>query len=130
MCGLGYDVANGALNLYWASDLIHRMLHLPNIAEGVVDHFADDYVNVTALAETNPEESVNNSETLQLFALSVYAYDIAIPGEGCEGLLRTTSLAETPATPVASSAASTASTAIGSAISLAVRCLFLARSQY
>ena len=49
----GYDVANGATNFYWASDLLHRLLHVPKVGEGVVEHYggADEYPGVLALAE-------------------------------------------------------------------------------
>ncbi|PNS16695.1 Multifunctional tryptophan biosynthesis protein [Sphaceloma murrayae] len=121
MCGYGYDVANGALNVYWASDLIHRMLHLPNIVEGVVDHYADDYVNVTALARTRPEETTRNSETLQLFALEVYAFDVAYPGEGCAGVLRTSS-ASTVAASATSSVSASASASMSATASSVSAC--------
>jgi hypothetical protein len=28
MCGMGYDVTNGATNTFWASDLLHRLYHV------------------------------------------------------------------------------------------------------
>ncbi|KAF4552105.1 Peptidase-like protein [Elsinoe fawcettii] len=109
MCGYGYDVANGELNVYWASDLIHRMLHLPNIVGGVVDHFADGYQNVTELAQTRPEETVRNSETLQMFALDVYGFDVSYPGEGCAGVLRAVSSSSAAASATSSAASATVS---------------------
>nr|AAQ87928.1 Asp f 2-like protein [Curvularia lunata] len=39
MCMHGYNVANGPTNYYWASDLIHRLLHLPPVGEGAVEHY-------------------------------------------------------------------------------------------
>lgn len=121
MCGYGYDVANGEMNVYWASDLIHRMLHLPNIAEGLVDHFADGYENVTELAQTSPNETTRNSETLQLFALDVYGFDVAYPGEGCAGVVRSTSSssAAASATSSASASGSASATASGASVSAA-----------
>ncbi|KAF2279793.1 zincin [Westerdykella ornata] len=85
MCGLGYTVANSETNIYWASDLVHRLFHVPKIGEGVVEHYADGYEGALELAKTKPEETVRNSETLQYFALEAYAFDIAVPGEGCLG---------------------------------------------
>ena len=85
MCGFGWDVATGATNFYWASDLLHRLLHIPAVGEGVVEHYAEDYESVLVLAETDSSLSVRDSDTLQYFALEAYAHDIAIPGEGCPG---------------------------------------------
>ncbi|RYP19476.1 hypothetical protein DL765_003316 [Monosporascus sp. GIB2] len=85
LCGFGYQVATGALNFYFGSDLIHRLLHIPSIGEGVAEHYADSYAECLELAVSDPELAVRNSHTLQYFALDVYAYDIALPGEGCTG---------------------------------------------
>ena len=106
MCGFGYDVANGATNLYWASDLLHRLLHVPKVGEGVVEHYAGEYDEVLELAETNSAEAVRNSDSLQYFALEAYAYDISLPGEGCAGKWKPTSSSSAAA---ASSAPATAS---------------------
>ncbi|KAF2679199.1 zincin, partial [Lentithecium fluviatile CBS 122367] len=91
LCGFGYNVANGATNFYWASDLLHRLLHVPKVGEGIVEHYAGEYNEVLELAKTTPEEAVRNSDTLQYFALEAYAYDIALPGEGCAGKWTATS---------------------------------------
>lgn len=92
MCGLGYTVANGATNFYWASDLLHRLFHVPKIGEGAVEHYAGEYDEVIELAQTHSDEAVKNSDTLQYFALGAYAFDIAVPGEGCAGKWTATSL--------------------------------------
>ncbi|KAK5655143.1 hypothetical protein OQA88_6042 [Cercophora sp. LCS_1] len=85
VCGLGYTVADSPLNTYWATDLLHRIFHVPRISEGVVDHFAEDYEDVLVLAKEDPAKSSIDSDTLQYFAIDVYAYDIAAPGVGCTG---------------------------------------------
>ena len=85
MCGLGYTVAGYKTNFYWASDLLHRLFHIPKVGEGAVEHYAGDYSEVLELAKTHSDEAVRNSDTLQYFALEVYAYDIAVPGVGCAG---------------------------------------------
>lgn len=85
MCGLGYNVANSPTNFYFASDLLHRLYHIPKVGEGAVEHYAGEYDECLELAETNPEEAVKNSDSLQYFALEAYAFDIAVPGEGCAG---------------------------------------------
>lgn len=85
MCGYGYTVAGGALASFFASDLIHRLFHTDKIGEGTVFHYADTYDECLQLAVEAPEEAVRNAHTLQYFALDVYAYDIANPGQGCTG---------------------------------------------
>ena len=91
MCGHGYTVSNSATNFYFASDLLHRLYHIPKIGEGAVEHYASEYDEVIELAQTHPEKTVRNSDTLQYFALEAYAFDIAVPGEGCVGKWMATS---------------------------------------
>lgn len=85
MCAYGFTVAQGALSFYFGSDLIHRLLHMPSVGEGVAEHFADSYTECLELARTEPAQAVRNSHTLQYFALDAYAFDVAVPGEGCTG---------------------------------------------
>lgn len=88
MCMFGWDAATGATNFYWASDLMHRLFHVPKIGEGVVGHYSaedDEHAAVITLATENATYAVRNSDTLQFFALEVYAHDIAVPGLGCPG---------------------------------------------
>ena len=85
MCNLGYTVAGSPLNTIWAVDLLHRVFHVPTISEEVVDHYADDYESVLALAKEDPSKSALDSNALQFFAIDVWAYDIAAPGVGCTG---------------------------------------------
>ncbi|KAL2151194.1 hypothetical protein VTH82DRAFT_6292 [Thermothelomyces myriococcoides] len=85
VCGLGYTVAGSPLNTFWATDLLHRIFHVPKISEGVVEHYAEDYEGVLELAATDPARAAIDSNTLQYFAIDVYAYDIAAPGKGCTG---------------------------------------------
>jgi hypothetical protein len=117
----GYDVANGATNYYWASDLLHRLLHIPKVGEGVVEHYIDEesekYPGVLDLAKNNSTFAARNSDTLQYFALEVYAHDIAIPGVGCPGTY--TPLDES-STAAATSTASGAASASASATDAAV----------
>lgn len=91
MCGLGYNVANSPTNFYFASDLLHRLFHIPKVGEGAVEHYAGEYDTSLELAKTNPEQAVRNSDTLQYFALEAYAFDVAVPGEGCAGKFTPTS---------------------------------------
>jgi hypothetical protein len=127
MCMLGYDVANGATNTFWASDLLHRLLHLPPIGEGVVEHYNDEeeekYPGTIALAKNNATYAVRNSDTLQYFALEAYAHDIVVPGIGCPGtytpLEEESTAAATSTASVAASASSTPASASAVATSSA-----------
>lgn len=83
MCALGYDVSTSANNLFWSSDLLHRLWHTDIVGQKVVDHYADTYEDCLELALTDPDEAVMNSASLRFYALEVYAYDIALPGVGC-----------------------------------------------
>jgi hypothetical protein len=86
MCARGFTIAGGKINQYWASDLMHRLFHIPTVSEGIIDHVADGYTNILELAAgVNYTEAARNSASLQYFALEAYAYDIAVPGEGCLG---------------------------------------------
>jgi hypothetical protein len=110
VCGLGYNVANSPTNFYWASDLLHRLYHVPKIGEGAVEHYAGEYDECLELAQTHPEESVRNSDSLQYFALEAYAFDIAVPGEGCAGIFTpTTSVEVASSTSVAAATSEVAS---------------------
>lgn len=73
------------LNTFWASDLLHRVFHIPAISEGIVEHFTEDYAALLQQAKDEPEKSAIDSDALQYFAIDVYAFDIAAPGEGCTG---------------------------------------------
>ncbi len=108
LCGYGYQVVTGKLNFHFGSDLIHRLLHIPSIGEGVAEHYADTYSECLELAVSDPALAVRNSHTLQYFALDVYAYDIALPGEGCTGR-EPESSAESSITPTATATETTPS---------------------
>jgi hypothetical protein len=82
---MGYTISGSETNTFWASDLLHRLYHLPAIGQNWVDHYADGYHEVIELATENVTLSTHDSETLQYFALEVYAHDISIPGIGCPG---------------------------------------------
>ncbi|EAT89727.1 hypothetical protein HBH56_018760 [Parastagonospora nodorum] len=92
LCGFGWTVATGATNFYWAGDLLHRLLHIPKVGEGVVEHYSvGKYPGVLELAKENSTYAVRDSDTLQYFALEAYAQDIAVPGVGCAGKYTATS---------------------------------------
>lgn len=85
VCGLGFTVASSPLNTFWATDLLHRILHVPDISEGIVDHYAEDYHDALHQAKEDPALSQIDSDVLQYFAIDVFAYDVAAPGIGCTG---------------------------------------------
>ncbi|EHL00472.1 putative Major allergen Asp f 2 [Glarea lozoyensis 74030] len=56
------------------------------VGEGLVEHHADGYHGCVELAAgENYTLAASNSATLSYFAIEAYAYDIAVPGEGCLG---------------------------------------------
>lgn len=85
MCSRGYTVSKSPLNLFWASDLLHRMFHVPTISEGRIEHVAgaDGYDGSLELAMSGEPRAVENSDSLQYFALEVFAERVAEPGIGC-----------------------------------------------
>lgn len=86
MCALGYTVAGSKSNTFWASDLMHRLYHMPTLGEGAVEHFTEDYADIFEMVdEGNTTLLTRDSNTLQYFALEAYAHDIAVPGKGCPG---------------------------------------------
>lgn len=82
---MGYTVIDSPLNTFWATDLLHRILHVPTISLGIVDHFTEDYAEMLELAQTDSAKTAIDSDALQYFAIDVWAYDIAAPGVGCSG---------------------------------------------
>ncbi|GAM43962.1 Asp F2 homolog [Talaromyces pinophilus] len=110
MCSQSYTVAGSETNTFWASDLMHRLYHVPAVGQAYVDHFADGYDEVIALAKSNGTESTHDSEALQYFALEAYAFDIAVPGVGCAGESKGHDHGHDTGSPSTSSTSSTATT--------------------
>lgn len=111
MCALGYNVAESPTNTFWASDLMHRLYHMPAVGGAYIEHYAEDYAEVIELAAGNETYSTHDSDTLQYFALEVYAYDIAVPGVGCPGP-RSIAISSQTATATAAPAPSSSATAV------------------
>lgn len=108
MCALGYNVAESETNTFWASDLIHRLYHIPAFGEAHVEHYAEEgYEGVLELAQHNATWSTRDSDAIQYFALEVYAYDIAVPGVGCPGPSNATTSGEEPVVSATSPSATT-----------------------
>lgn len=124
----GYNVANSPANTFWASDLLHRLFHLPKVGEGAVGHYGTEtkYSGVLDLPKENSTYAVRNSDTLQYFALEVYAHDVAVPGIGCPGTFTATPTgtadATSEATVAASSTVATPSDATASTTAAAEAC--------
>ncbi|KAF1810518.1 hypothetical protein P152DRAFT_491586, partial [Eremomyces bilateralis CBS 781.70] len=85
VCGRGYTVAASPLNTYFAVDLLHRLFHAPQINEDTISRYSENYTDARVLARSGPTKSARDSEALQLFAIDIYAYDVAVPGAGCSG---------------------------------------------
>ncbi|KAK5957562.1 Prenylated Rab acceptor protein 1 [Knufia fluminis] len=115
MCGLGYNIAEGATNTFWASDLLHRLYHMPAFGYGHIEHVVETYDDVIEFAKNNTETNVHDSDVLQYFALDAYAYDIAVPGVGCPGEVSSSESSESATTSSATPSASQASTQTSSA---------------
>ncbi|KAL8766836.1 MAG: hypothetical protein Q9209_006494 [Squamulea sp. 1 TL-2023] len=97
LCAMGYTVAESESNTYFGSALLHCLYHMPAFGEDHVEHFAEDYAGALGLAKTNSSYTTHDSDTLQYFALDVYAYDIVVPGVGCPGrVVEAASLEEIP----------------------------------
>ena len=111
MCGMGYTVSESETNTFWASDLLHRLYHLPAIGQNWIEHYADGYDEVIDLALENATLSTHDSETLQYFALEAYAHDISVPGIGCPGEQHEHNHEDDEADPASTTPAATTTTA-------------------
>ena len=85
VCAQGYNVRETSRLVFWASDLLHRLYHLPEIGQGVIDHYAEGYDGIVEAAANNSTNTTRDSDGLQYFALEAYAHDVILPGEGCPG---------------------------------------------
>ncbi|GAA5970036.1 hypothetical protein JCM11641_000243 [Rhodosporidiobolus odoratus] len=84
-CWDGNKVGVNASSTWLASDLLHRLTHIPAITNRHVVHAADTYADVLALAASNDTLAGFNQATFQLYALDAYARDVAFPPHGCVG---------------------------------------------
>lgn len=113
LCAQGYNVRESSRLLFWASDLLHRLYHLPEVGQGIIDHYAEGYEGIVEAAANNSTNTTRDSDGLQYFALEAYAYDMILPGEGCPGpsgpLASETSSSMPAATATSAASASSAS---------------------
>ncbi|KAL8917343.1 MAG: hypothetical protein Q9208_008013 [Pyrenodesmia sp. 3 TL-2023] len=110
------------LNTYFGTDLLHRLYHIPAFGDNHVEHFAEGYAGALELARTNETYTTRDSDTLQYFAVDVYAFDIILPGVGCTGMeseaansSMTTSASTSYQSPAANAAGTPTSTIAGAA---------------
>lgn len=103
LCARGFDLANGKPARFFSADLLHRLFHVPAIGEESVTHVADSYSDILSLgagtftyssSATQGQEvpvpvemAGSNSASLYYFALEAFAFDVAVPGVGCPGLI-------------------------------------------
>lgn len=116
ICAQGWNVRESNRLIFWASDLIHRLYHVPAFGQHYIDHYADGYDELVGNATLNSVNSTHDSDGLQYFALDAWAHDVILPGEGCPG-----PTGELPSTSSAvSSLSSSAPTATSSAAATSV----------
>ncbi|KAF2172126.1 hypothetical protein M409DRAFT_49868 [Zasmidium cellare ATCC 36951] len=115
VCGLGWNVRQGGRTVYWGSDLMHRLWHMPAFGQGYVDHYAEDYDSILEAASANSPNATKDSYGLIYFALEAFAHDVIYPGTGCPG-----PAGELPASSSPAAAASATSSAASSASAPAV----------
>ncbi|KAL0572651.1 Prenylated Rab acceptor protein 1 [Marasmius crinis-equi] len=65
-CQSGYTVTESSPSYYFATDLIHRLYHVPTINNNIISHYADEYADCLALAIRRPQQAVYNTHTLQV----------------------------------------------------------------
>ncbi|GAA5939420.1 hypothetical protein JCM3775_001705 [Rhodotorula graminis] len=85
LCWDGNEIGVAPASHWLGADLLHRMMHIPSIVYHHVEHAADSYPDVLALAASNSSLTVYNQATFQLYALDAYARDVAFPPNGCVG---------------------------------------------
>lgn len=112
MCGLGYNVRESPRNTFWASDLVHRLYHVPAFGHELIEHYSEGYDGIVANA--NNAKAVIDSDGLQYFALEAYAHDLVVPGVGCPGP-QGKIVSSTSATSATTAATSTTATSTGNA---------------
>ncbi|GAA6051335.1 hypothetical protein JCM3770_004489 [Rhodotorula araucariae] len=86
LCWDGNEIGVAPNSQWLATDLLHRMMHIPSITYGKVEHAADTFAGVLELAASNNSVAAYNQATFQLYAIDAYAQDIAYPPTGCVGV--------------------------------------------
>ena len=84
----GWTLAAGPGSQYWSIDLLHRLLHVPQVTNDAVHHYIEEgakLAGVTELAEHNATYSPFDSDALQYYAAHVYINEVVRGGESCIG---------------------------------------------
>jgi hypothetical protein len=84
----GWTLAAGPVSQYWSIDLLHRLLHVPQVTNDAVHHYVAEgakLAGVTELAEHNATYSPFDSDALQYYAAHVYINEVVQGGESCIG---------------------------------------------
>lgn len=115
----GYKLTNAAPSTYWSIDLFHRLLHVPAITAGSVDHYSSGLAGAVASAKTNATFSPFDSDTLQYFAAHVYINEVVKGGDSCIGDIAAlpAPTADAHGAPIAAATSSAAAAASPSATS-------------
>ncbi|KAK3687096.1 Prenylated Rab acceptor protein 1 [Vermiconidia calcicola] len=87
LCMYGYEVSSREYTSYFASDIHHRLFHMPAIGEYTVDHYAEGYRAALELAVNHPEDAVRNTESLTFFALESMLTILLYRVKGVQDLL-------------------------------------------
>ncbi|GAA5913464.1 hypothetical protein JCM6882_001967 [Rhodosporidiobolus microsporus] len=85
LCWDGAEIGNGSLSQWLATDLMHRLTHVPAVTYDHVHHAANTYPAILALAASNSTDAGSNQNTFQAYAIDMYARDVAYPPNGCVG---------------------------------------------
>ncbi|GAA5917928.1 hypothetical protein JCM5296_007000 [Sporobolomyces johnsonii] len=83
LCWDGVEIGSLPPARWLATDFMHRLIHIPSITYGHIEHAADSLGGVLELAANNDSMTVWNQNTYQFYALDAYAYDVVWPGKSC-----------------------------------------------
>lgn len=106
----GYQLTNAPASTFWSIDLLHRLLHVPQVTDNAVQHYTSGLAGAVNLAKTNATYAPFDSDVLQYFSAHVYILEVVKGGEGCIGNIAALPQPTTDAhgAPLASTASATA----------------------
>jgi hypothetical protein len=95
----------------------------PSIGNEYIEHYLETYQEILDDAGQPGSNATHDSDVLQYFALEAYAYDVAVPGEGCSGEVEEVSTtAEAAAASTTASASSTLPQTVTGTMSVPPNC--------
>jgi hypothetical protein len=65
--------------------MVADCMEQPTIGKGYIEHYLETYQEILDDAGQPGSNATHDSDVLQYFALDAYAYDIAVPSQGCPG---------------------------------------------